>query len=229
MNQTAINVTAILVFMMTVSTLMGPLFNLSPAIPAIATITVLGIATLDSFSLQGRGGTLLLDWIAGFSPAHRQRIIHHEAGHFLVAHLLSISVFGYTLTAWEALKQGQPGQGGVSFNDEELLSQLEQGKITAQLLDRYCTVWMAGVAAENLVYKNTEGGADDRSKLNTVLSSLGFSASIREQKQKFFALQAKNLLQQNWQAYEILVQAMSDRLSVSECKNKITEYINIGG
>jgi hypothetical protein len=226
MNQTAINVTAILVFMMTLSTLLGPLFNLSPAIPAIATITVLGIATLDSFSLQGRGGILLLDWIAGFSPAHRERIIRHEAGHFLVAHLLNISVYGYTLSAWEAFKQGQTGQGGVSFNDEELLSQLEQSKITAQMLDRYCTVWMAGVAAENLVYKNTEGGADDRGKLNAVLSSLGFSGSLREQRQKFFALQAKNLLQQNWEAYEILVQAMSDRLSVSECKDKITKYIN---
>ena len=217
MSQTALNLVAISIFLMTVSTLLGPLIHLSPAVPAVATFAILGIATLDSFSLQGKAGNLVLDWIAGFSPTHRERIIHHEAGHFLVAYRLGIPVAGYTLSAWEALKQGQPGQGGVSFDDTEISSQLQSGKITNQMLDRYCTVWMAGIAAENLVYKNAEGGGDDKTKLAAVLKSLGFSESIFEQKQRFCALQAKTLLQENWTEYEALVKTMRDRASVIDC------------
>jgi hypothetical protein len=221
MSQTSLNVVAISIFLMTLSVLLGPLVNLSPAVPAIATFAILGIATLDSFSLQGKGSSLLLDWIAGFSPSHRDRIVHHEAGHFLTAHLLGIPVTGYTLTAWEALKQGQPGLGGVAFDDAELALQLEQGKITAQMLDRYCTVWMAGIAAEALVFDNTEGGSDDKIRIAGVLKSLGFSASAYDQKQRFCLLQAKNLLQENWSSYQALVEAMGQRASVKDCENAI--------
>jgi hypothetical protein len=225
MSQISINLIAIAIFFITISSLLGPLFNLSPTIPAITTFALLGIATFDSFSLQGKGSTLLLDWIASFSPAHRERIVHHEAGHFLVAHLLGIPVTGYTLSAWEALKQKQLGQGGVSFNDEELASQLEKGKISAQMLDRYCTIWMAGIAAETLVFHNAEGGADDKSKLSQVLTNLGFSESVCQQKQRFCALQAKTLLQENWAAYQALVNAMGKRASVSECESAMVQAI----
>ncbi|WP_066378610.1 MULTISPECIES: ATP-dependent Zn protease [unclassified Anabaena] len=221
MSQTALNLVAISVFIMTLSALLGPLINLSPTIPAVATFTILGIATFDSFSLQGKGGTIFLDWIASFSPQHRDRIIHHEAGHFLVAHLLGIPVTGYTLSAWEAWKQGQPGQGGVTVNDEELASQLQQGKITTQMLERYSTVWMAGIAAESLVFNQAEGGFDDQSKLAAVLKTIGFSDAVCQQKQRFHVLQAKTLLQENWPSYQALVAAMRERATITTCQQAI--------
>ncbi|MBE9050688.1 ATP-dependent Zn protease [Nostocales cyanobacterium LEGE 11386] len=223
MSQTALNLVAISIFLMTLSVLLGPLIHLSPTVPAIATFTILGIATFDNFSLQGKGGAIFVDWIAGFSPEHRDRIIHHEAGHFLVAHLLDIPVTGYTLSAWEAWKQGQPGQGGVTFDDAELASQLERGTISAQILDRYCTIWMAGIVAETLVFNRAEGGADDQSKLAGVLASLGFSKSACQQKQRFHILQAKTLLQENWSSYEALVQSMQQRASVADCQGVISQ------
>jgi hypothetical protein len=221
MSQTAINLIAVSVFLMTMTALLGPLVHLSPTVPALATFTLLGIATLDNFSLQGRGGTILLDWIAGFSQEYRDRIIHHEAGHFLTAYLLGIPVTGYTLTAWEAWKQGQPGQGGVTLKDDELALQLQQGKITAQMLDRYCTIWMAGIAAENLVFNNAEGGADDQSKLSEVLTILGFSESACQQKRRFHVLQATNLLRENWSSYQALVTAMKQRAAVADCQDAL--------
>ncbi|HEY9779508.1 MAG TPA: ATP-dependent Zn protease [Leptolyngbyaceae cyanobacterium] len=225
MNQIALNLVAISIFVMTLSTLLGPLFNLSPTIPAIATFSLLGLATLDNFGFQGKGGNLVLDWFASFSPQHRDRIIRHEAGHFLVAHLLGIPVTGYTLSAWEALKQKQPGLGGVSFDDSELASQLEKGTLSAQMLDRYCTLWMAGGVAEDLVYGNTEGGADDLQKIRTVLTPLNFSATTQEQKQRFAALQARTLLQNNWSAYEALVDTMQQRADLGECYRAIEQEI----
>lgn len=221
MSQTALNLVAISIFLITLSTLLGPFIHLSPTVPALATFTILGIATLDSFGLQGKGGTIFLDWIAGFSPEHRDRIVHHEAGHFLVAYLLDIPVTNYTLSAWEAWKQGQVGQGGVTFDDAELATQLEVGKISAQMLDRYCTIWMAGIAAETLAFDNAEGGADDKNKLAGVLTVLGFSEFICQQKQRFHALQAKNLLQENWTSYQALVKAMQQRASVADCQSAI--------
>ena len=217
MSSTALNLVAISIFVITLSTLLGPLFNLSPVVPAIATFGLLGIATLDSFILQGKGANLLLDWLASASPQHRDRIVRHEAGHFLVAHLLGIPVTGYVLSAWEALKLRQSGQGGVSFDDQELASALDAGNLSAQLLDRYCTIWMAGVAAETLVYDSAEGGADDHSKLKSVLTPLGFSASACEQKQRFCTLQARTLLQANWSAYEALIGAMQQRADLDKC------------
>ncbi|MBD2436054.1 ATP-dependent Zn protease [Nostoc sp. FACHB-110] len=223
MSQTALNLVAISIFLMTFSVLLGPLINLSPTVPALVTFAILGIATLDSFSFQGKGGTIFLDLIAGFSQEHRDRIIHHEAGHFLVADLLGIPVTGYTLSAWEAWKQGQAGQGGVTFNDAELAAQLEKGTISAQMLDRYCTMWMAGIAAEALVYERAEGGGDDKTKLAEVLKIIGFSESAFQQKQRFHILQAKNLLQENWESYQALVQAMQQRASVAECQSVISQ------
>ena len=224
MSQTALNLVAISIFLMTFSVLLGPLIHLSPAVPALATFAILGIATFDNFSLQGQGGTIILDWIAGFSPKHRDRIIHHEAGHFLTAHLLDIPVTGYTLSAWEAWKQGQPGQGGVSFDDAELATQLKRGTISAQIIDRYCTIWMAGIMAETLVFDQAEGGADDKNKLLGVLAGLGFSESDSQQKQRFHLLQAKNLLQENWSSYEALVKSMQQRASVIDCQRVINDF-----
>ena len=221
MNQTAINLIAISVFLMTFSSLLGPLIHLSPTIPALATVTFLGIATLDNFSFQGKGGTIVLDLVARFSPEYKERILHHEAGHFLVAHLLGITVNDYTLSAWEAWKQGQPGQGGITLEDGELTAQIENGQITAQMLDRYCTIWMAGIAAETLVFNSAEGGSDDKSKLIEILRVIGFSEAGYQQKQRFHFLQSKTLIQENWDSYQALVAAMRERVSVEECTKVI--------
>ena len=221
MSQTAINLIAISVFLMTFSSLLGPLIHLSPTIPALATVTFLGIATLDNFSFQGKGGTIVLDLVARFSPEYKERILHHEAGHFLVAHLLEIPVTGYTLSAWEAWKKGQSGQGGITLEDGELTAQIENGQITAQMLDRYCTIWMAGIAAETLVFNSAEGGSDDKSKLIEILRVIGFSEAGYQQKQRFHFLQSKTLIQENWDSYQALVAAMRERVSVEECTKVI--------
>jgi ATP-dependent Zn protease len=221
MNQAALNLVAIAIFAMTLSTLLGPLLNISPFIPAVATFSILGFATLDSFQWQGKFGSIVLDWLAGFSSTHRDRVLHHEAGHFLVAQQVDIPVVGYTLSAWEAFRQGQPGQGGVQFDTQQLDAELQQGKISAQWLDRYCTVWMAGIAAEQLIYGNSEGGNDDRQTLRQVLMRVGISAAEATQRERLAILRSKTLLENHRSAYEALVNAFRDRRSVEECYAEI--------
>jgi len=217
MSQLSLNLVALSVFMMTMSALLGPLMHVSPVVPAIVTAGVLGLAAVDTFSWQGNGSGIMLDWLAGLSGAHRDRVLHHEAGHFLVAQHLNIPVTDYTLNAWEAFRKGLAGQGGVQFDTHELETELQYNKLSGHLLDRYCTIWMAGAAAEHLKYQDVQGGRDDFQKLRFILSRLGFSGSAIAQKERWAALQAKTILQAQQETYEALVSAMGQRASVSEC------------
>jgi hypothetical protein len=226
-NQTSLNLIAITIFVLVMTSLLGPLLQISPVIPAIAVFGILSVATVDSFNWQGQLGTLVVDWFNQFSAEHRARVLRHEAGHFLVAHLSNIPVTGYTLSAWEAFRQQQPGFGGVSFGSEELDRAIEQRVLSTQLLDRYCMVLMAGIAAETLVYGNAEGGTDDRQKLRFLWSQLNRPEAEAEQKQKWAAFQAKNLIKTHEAAYEALVMAMEQQSPVEDCRLAIEQHLGI--
>jgi hypothetical protein len=222
-NQASLNLVAITLFSLVMMSLLGPIVHLSPTVPAIATFGILSFTAIDTFGLQGRFGAIVIDSFARLSSEHRARVIRHEAGHFLVAHLSGIPITGYTLTAWEAFRQGQPGQGGVSFDTQELDQELKQGILSNQLIDRYCTVWMAGTAAETLVYGNAEGGADDRQKFRTLWFHLKRTNAEGALKEKGAIFQAKSLIQAQMQAFEALVTAMEQRASVEDCCRVIDE------
>ncbi|MFW6359259.1 MAG: ATP-dependent Zn protease [Chroococcales cyanobacterium] len=227
MQQTALNLIAIGIFTITLSVLLGPIVHIPPTIPAVATFSIMGLATVDTLGWQGRGVTLLLDWLSGFSPEHRQRIIRHEAGHFLAAYFLGIPVTGYTLTAWEAMKANQAGLGGVCF-DTTALS--EEAMLPGEMrlnLDRFCTVWMAGIAAEMIAYGDATGGGDDQEKVRMALMGVGFSEGAYQQKMRWAQLQAKGLIEKYLPAYDALVQVMEQRASVEECCLTIQQFCQI--
>ncbi len=219
MGQTSLNLVAIAVFAMTLSALLSPVLNISPFIPAGTTFIVLGLATVDSFSWGGKGLTVFLDLFT--SSEKRQRIIHHEAGHLLVAYCLGIPVTGYTLTAWETLKQGEEaGIGGVQF-DFSLLSDEEKVSKNPLILERTFTVLMAGIAAENMMYDKAEGGQEDKQNLREIMNILEIPSHVYPQKESWALLQAKNLLLRHQTTYQELVKMMEQRASVEECQKLI--------
>lgn len=211
----SLNLLAIGVFAMTISALLSPIFQISPFIPAGATFGVLGLLTIDNFTFNSKGLTLLLDLFA--SKEQRQRIIHHEAGHFLTAYFLGIPIKGYTLTAWEAFQSGYYGRGGVIFDTTEVTEKPINFAETRLTLDRFCTVWMAGIAAEKLSYENAEGGAEDYQQLQMALNLAGLAPQTYQQKARWGQLQATNLLKRHEKAYQALILAMEQRKSVAEC------------
>jgi hypothetical protein len=224
MSQTTLNLVAIAIFTLTVSTLLSPFLDISPFFPATATFGLMGLATVDRFAWSGQGGNLLVDWFAQRSEQHRSRVLHHEAGHFLVAYLLGISVTGYALTAWEAQRQGNlAAGGGVRFDDQRIQAQLEEGVIGSDIVERYCQVWMAGGAAEQLAFGDVEGGVDDVIKLRGLLNELKYSPQMLEQKERWAAFQAKQMIERNAAAYGALMTAMGDRQPVETCIEAIVE------
>lgn len=217
MNQITLNLIAIGIFAVVLMILVGPLIQLSPFIPAMIGIVVLTIAAVDTFVLQGLVGNLLVDGIARQDPAYRRRILQHEAGHFLVAHLLDIPVTDYTLSAWDAFRKGQNGRGGVQFDLGDMLQQAETGQLSAKSIDTYCIIWMAGIAAEQLVYQQAEGGGSDRAQIRFLWSRLNASNTNCDTKIRWSILQAKTLLEKHQTAYTDLVNKMELGLSVDEC------------
>jgi hypothetical protein len=216
MPENSLNLIAVGIFLLTLSAFMSPLLNISPFIPAATTLGILSLLTLDSWAWGSRGLTLLLERLAG--EKQRQRILHHEAGHFLVGYLLDIPITGYSLSAWEAWRQGQPGEGGVQFDALVLEKRLKNPQEMPLTLERLCTVWMAGIAAEKILYGEAQGGESDRASLRIALKLAGLSPHLAAQKESWGLLQAKNLLEKHSQLYEELVQALHRRESVEQCQ-----------
>ena len=212
--QISLNLVAICIFGMTISSLVVPLINVSSTLPIAIVAAIIAGTTIDNFFLKSTIATLVVDAMAGTKAAYRQRIVQHEAGHFLVAYLLDIPITGYTLSAWESFRQGRSAQGGVMFAPP-------QADISSRLLEQYCTVWMAGIAAEKLVYDRAEGGGEDRQKLRGVLFVAGKQQQEIVRQENAATLQAKTLIQTHWDAYQALVIAMGDRTPVAECCQQI--------
>jgi hypothetical protein len=223
MRDTTLNAVAIVIFGVTMASLLGPLVAISPAVVAIFVALGLGLFSLDQLGLGGRIGNIFIDAMAWASPDHRQRVLHHEAGHFLAAVLLDIPVEAYTLNPGEAWKQGLPGQGGVVFGPSDP-AETAKTRLSPQLIDRYCQVWMAGVAAEQLIYGNAEGGDNDMQALALFWTALGRSPAEAKLKQRWAALQAKTLLEEHRDAFDALVEAMGDRTPVATCYEVIAQH-----
>ncbi len=219
--QLSFNLVAICVFGMTISSLVAPLLKISSTVPILIIFTIVVITTIDGLLLKSTAATILLDTIANNNPAYRQRIIEHEAGHFLVAYLLDIPISGYTLSAWESFKQGQSAQGGVMFSPPP-------SNISSQLLQQYCTVWMAGIAAEKLIYDRSEGGTEDRQKLRGVLFLAGKQQQEITAQENLATLQAKTMIKDHWAAYQALVTAMENRAVVADCCAEIDRLKVVG-
>lgn len=217
MQTTALNLLAISIFLMMLSVLLSPLLHISPFVPTGITFAVLALVTADTLGLDSKGMTLLLDGVSRLSGEYRDRVVRHEAGHFLVAYHLDIPIKGYTLNAWEAYKEGQNGIGGAIVDTEALLPEKLPPKDLKLLIDRLSTVWMAGIAAETLTYGEAKGGSDDREKLAATLDYFGRPESEIPLKQRWGELQATTLLKEHQTAYEALVTAMQNRATVAEC------------
>lgn len=192
----------------------------SYARPALVALGVLLAA--DQFIL--RGMTFETVYRALF-PRYAEKIVTHEAGHFLAAYLCGLPVRGYILSAKEALAAGIPGQAGTLFADDDLSIEIQKGKVTAGSVDRFSIVAMAGIAAEAITYGEAEGGEADIMDLLRLLTTLQppwTEQSVRSQA-RWAVLQAVLLLRGNQKAFQALQQAMKERKSLGECVSSIEE------
>lgn len=186
--------------------------------------------TLDSVSFNGGVGGLVIDTIGHtFSQKYHNRVIQHEAGHFLIAYLVGILPKGYTLSSLEALKkEGSLNvQAGTAFVDFEFLEEVNTGKVSATTLNRFSCIALAGVATEYLLYGVAEGGLADINKLDMLLQSLGFTQKKADSQVRWSVLNTVLLLRRHKLARAKLAEAMSMGKSVGACLGIIEDTIDV--
>ncbi|XP_072954145.1 uncharacterized protein [Typha angustifolia] len=152
----------------------------------------------------------------------------HEAGHFLIAYLLGVLPKGYMLTSLETLmKEGSLNvQAGTAFVDFEFLEEINTGKVSAKMLNRFSCIALAGVATEYLLYGYSEGGLADIDKLDGLLKSLGFTQKKADSQVRWAVLNTILLLRRHEKARLQLAEAMSAGKSVGLCIDVIENNID---
>ncbi|KAM3212553.1 hypothetical protein ACQJBY_065548 [Aegilops geniculata] len=178
---------------------------------------------------NGGARNLVLDTIAhGLSEKYHNRVIEHEAGHFLIAYLLGVLPKEYTITCLDTLmKQGSLNvQAGTAFVDFEFVEEINTGKLSAKMLNKFSCIALAGVATEYLLYGYAEGGLDDVNKLDGLFKSLGFTQNKADSQVRWAVLNIVLILRRHEKARSKLKEAMSSGRSVGSCIEVIEENIN---
>ena len=205
-------------------------------------LSTLALSFLDRLFLNG---AVLESGLKFVSPGVQDKILRHEAGHFLAAYLLGCPVEGIVLSAWGALQDKRFGSrqvsAGTSFYDPELSRQINSSAaatsggglgsynsqgLTRSSIDRYSIIVMAGIAAEADCYGRADGGAGDEMALVAFLSRLNGSsrnsvptwdgAAIKNQA-RWGAMQAVLMFREYKPAYEALVDALERGGTLGDC------------
>ncbi|KAM6577652.1 hypothetical protein CsatB_029489 [Cannabis sativa] len=203
-------------------------FSFTPQQLFYISLGLLFLWTFDSVSFNGGVSSLILDTIGHtFSQKYHNRVIQHEAGHFLIAYLVGILPRGYTLSSLEALKkEGSLNvQAGTAFVDVEFLEEVNGGKLSATTLNRFSCIALAGVATEYLLYGCAEGGLDDINKLDSLLKGLGFTQKKVDSQVRWSVLNIILLLRRHETARSKLAEAMTAGKSVGSCIETIEDAI----
>ncbi|MCX5939515.1 MAG: hypothetical protein NTX18_00440 [Cyanobium sp. LacPavin_0818_WC50_MAG_67_9] len=165
------------VALVSLAAILGPSLGLSPWWITLATALGLGSLTVDAARFGGRGGHVLAEALPG-GEGRLRRIAVHEAGHLLVAREEAMPVRQVLVGSLACLR------AGLSANGSTELEPPAHAKLPAEELRRWSRVLQAGMVAEQLIYGQSTGGADDRALLGRLwgLSGLDVDTAQREQR-----------------------------------------------
>ncbi|KAM0835856.1 hypothetical protein ACQ4PT_062681 [Festuca glaucescens] len=224
-------------------------FELSQFQALFLFVGLLFVWSVDLIYLNGGARNLVLDTLGhSLSQKYHNRVIEHEAGHFLIAYLLGVLPKEYTITSLETLmKKGSLNvQAGTAFVDFEFVEEANCPRRTwtcynlcidymfslkikledDQMLNKFSCIALAGVATEYLLYGYAEGGLADVNKLDGLFKSLGFTQNKADSQVRWAVLNTILLLRRHEKARSKLAEAMSSGISVGSCIQVIEESIN---
>uniref|UniRef100_A0ACD5ZIA2 Uncharacterized protein n=1 Tax=Avena sativa TaxID=4498 RepID=A0ACD5ZIA2_AVESA len=204
-------------------------FELSQLQALFLFVGLLFVWSVDLIYLNGGARNLVLDTLGhSLSQKYHNRVIEHEAGHFLIAYLLGVLPKEYTITSLDTLKKkgSLNVQAGTAFVDFEFVEEINSGKLSAKMLNKFSCIALAGVATEYLLYGYAEGGLADVNKLDGLFKSLGFTQNKADSQVRWAVLNTILLLRRHENARSKLAEAMSSGISVGSCIQVIEESIN---
>ncbi|XP_002964467.2 uncharacterized protein LOC9654551 isoform X2 [Selaginella moellendorffii] len=174
---------------------------------------LLGGISLAVLAIGSTAPGLLQAAINSFSsvfPDYQERLLRHEAAHFLIAYLVGLPVLGYSLDI---------GKEHVNLVDEKLQKKIYEGFLDGNELDRLAVVSMAGLAAEALKYDKVIGQSADLFSLQRLINRSKPKLSNEQQQNltRWAVLYAGSLVKNKSKAFDSLMAAMERNASVSEC------------
>ena len=231
MNVTATDLLAIAIFTITMMSLVGTMVGLSPVVPSAISISLLTSWGVDIGFFQGKFGAYAQAWLRARSSQYRERVSYHEAGHFLAAYVLGFKITSYAIAGIVGRSLGeilsdnafQGIEGGVEIEivDGSSFNNLNSN-LNGNSIDRYSTVYMAGIAAEQLMCEGeTEGGIDDRQRLRQLIANLPHPMT----QERWALLNAKSLLSDLRSALVVLASKMLTGATVEDCCQAIDEVL----
>lgn len=185
-----------------------------------ASVLFLFLGTLDQIVNGGGVEALLLDTIGRvLSPKYQDRVAQHESGHFLISYLVGILPKSYTLSSFDAFRNygALNVQAGTTFVDYDFQEEVSSGKLSAQTLNKFSCVALAGVATEYLRYEVAEGGLADILQLDAILKGLTFTQKKADSQVRWAVLNTVLILRRHYSLQAKLAAAMSAGKSVGDC------------
>ena len=181
----------------------GPPLGLSPWWITLLVALSLGGLTLDAGRFGGRGGHLLAEALPGGSERLR-RIAIHEAGHAIAADADGMPVLRVLVGSLACWRAGLSSGGCTEFPPPA------SAKLPAEELRRWSRVLQAGMVAEECVYGDSQGGADDRALLGRLWGLSGFDAGSAQRELRRARREVGQLLRANRASLESEAQRLLD-------------------
>jgi len=143
-------------------------------------------------------------------PDYRERIVRHEAAHFLAGYLLGVPVGGYSLDL---------GKEHTDFVEAKMAKRIIEGRLSDDEVNLLAVVAMAGLAAEGVEYDEVIGQTADLQLLERLMarSENKMSDQAKMNLTRWAVWSAVTMLRDNGDAYERLMAVMRRGGSVREC------------
>jgi len=165
------------VFAVSLAALLVPAAGLSPWLVAAPAAVGVVALTLDAARFGGRGGHLLAETLPG-GAARLRRVAVHEAGHALVAEAEGVPVRRVLVGSLACLREGLSVGGSTEFEPPASV------RLPLEDLRRWSRVLQAGMVAEQLLYGESLGGADDRALLGRLWGLSGHDVATAQREQR---------------------------------------------
>jgi hypothetical protein len=166
---------------------------------------VLGIGSVNPGILQ-----FAIDKFSQVFPDYKERVLRHEAAHFLTAYLLGVPVAGYSLIV---------GKEHTDLAEAALQRRLIEKQLEDKEVDTLSVIAMAGATAEAMYYEEVMGQNQDMFDLQRIMnrSSTKLGNPQQQNQTRWACYQAATLLRAYSKEYEALQECMKRNDTVEKC------------
>ena len=166
---------------------------------------VLGIGSVNPGILQ-----FAIDTFSQVFPDYKERVLRHEAAHFLTAYLLGVPVAGYSLIV---------GKEHTDLAEAALQRRLIEKQLDDKEVDKLSVIAMAGATAEAMYYEEVMGQNADMFDLQRIMNRSGTKLGNPQQQNqtRWACYQAATLMRAYSKEYEVLQECMAKNEPVEKC------------